>query len=652
MPRPANEPENEPLPPPEAPAESEWLPVTDPALALDLPTWLDMELPEFPPLEGPAPPSAPLPEPTLAELNPPPPEPPPLLETPLPEPPPLPDIGLSRPLPAPAQTPAPGNSPLQLKELPPTVQLDSPLPANGEVKPRRSDRRQKAGGPRSFVYGIAARNTGTRPVFHARVEHDLPAGMRYLGATPAPEVNGRRLTWHLGDLGPGEFRHLKVRVQPDPRASERPAERATFRASCTLQTVLARPRLALKLLGPEMVECGKEAALEVVVGNPGTAPAKDVRLESRFPRGLRHPTADDPPEENLGTLAPGEVRRVTLTATASRPGLQTVEVFVRGAPGLEASARTEVEVTEAALRLGLLGPVRCILGREITCRLDLFNPGSAAARQVQVLYAVPEGFDLVRATDEGTFDPASRCLVWTLDRIFPGDTHTLKVHLLPKLPGEVLHRAEARAAQGMEAHAESVVSIAFDEEGGGQLLEKLLTSADGKGLGVAGLAAALLPENLQRRAAQKAAAQHVVFTLAGTEYAVPIDNVLEVGRPLTPTPVPNVPEWVLGVANVRGDIVSMIDLRAFLGLPPHPGAERRLLVVRARSEELAVGLVVDRVGGIRDIPPAGVNTAATVAEGAVTAYVRGVAEADGERLVVLDLERLLLTPELRAFELV
>src|SRR5262249_53212358 len=149
----------------------------------------------------------------------------------------------------------------------------------------------------------------------------------------------------------------------------------------------------------------------------------------------------------------------------------------------------------------------------------------------------------------------------------------------------------------------------------------------------------------------RAAAQHVMFTLAGAEYAVPIDNVLEVGRPLTPTPVPNVPDWVLGVANVRGDIVSMIDLRGFLGLPPHRGPERRLLVVRPRSEELAVGLLVDRVGGIRDIPPASVNTGAP-ADGAVAAYVHGVVEADGERLVVLDLERLLLTPELRAFELV
>jgi purine-binding chemotaxis protein CheW len=651
MPRPANEAENEPPTPPlEEPATPEWLPATDPALSMDLPTWLDMELPEFHPPEDLTPPAAPLPEPTVAELAPPPPEPPPLEEAPLPEVPPLSDIGVSTPVPASALAPARGNSPLQLKELPPTVQLDLPPPDSGRVEPHRPTPVLR-GGPRPFIYGIVARNTGTRPVFHARVEHDLPAGMRYLGATPAPEVHGRRLTWHLGDLGPGDCRHLKVRVQPDPQSLERPAERATFRASCTLQTVLARPRLALKLLAPETVECGDEAALQVTVGNPGTAPAKDVQLESRFPRGLRHSSGDEH-QESLGTLAPGEVRRITLSAAASRTGRQTVEVLVRGEPALEASARTEVEVTQAALRLGLLGPVRCILQREITCRLDLFNPGSAAARQVQVLYVVPEAFDLISASDDGAYDATSRCLAWTLDRVLAGDTHTLKVYLLPRVPGEAVHRAEARAAQGMEAHAESAVNIGFDEEGGGQLLEKLLTATDPKGLGVAGLAAAFLPNNLQRRHHEKTAAQHIVFTLAGTEYAVPIANVLEVGRPLTPTPVPNVPEWVLGVANVRGDIVSMIDLRAFLGMPPHPGPERRLLVVRARSEELATGLVVDHVGGIRDIPPASVDTGAPVAEGAVAAYVRGVVEADGERVVVFDLEQLLLTPELRAFELV
>jgi chemotaxis signal transduction protein len=67
---------------------------------------------------------------------------------------------------------------------------------------------------------------------------------------------------------------------------------------------------------------------------------------------------------------------------------------------------------------------------------------------------------------------------------------------------------------------------------------------------------------------------------------------------------------------------------------------------------VATGLFVDAIRGLRDIPATSVNTGARPSEDAVTAYVRGVVEAEGERLTVLDLERLLLAPELRAFELV
>jgi chemotaxis signal transduction protein len=97
--------------------------------------------------------------------------------------------------------------------------------------------------------------------------------------------------------------------------------------------------------------------------------------------------------------------------------------------------------------------------------------------------------------------------------------------------------------------------------------------------------------------------QHVIFTLAGTEYAVPIANVIEIGRPLVVTPVPNVPDWVLGVANLRGDILSLVDLRAFLGMEwIGYGQASRMLVAQARQEDMTTGLIVDRVSEIRYLP--------------------------------------------------
>ncbi|MEZ5365126.1 MAG: chemotaxis protein CheW [Bryobacterales bacterium] len=60
---------------------------------------------------------------------------------------------------------------------------------------------------------------------------------------------------------------------------------------------------------------------------------------------------------------------------------------------------------------------------------------------------------------------------------------------------------------------------------------------------------------------------HIVFGLHGARYAVSIRSVLELDRLSPITPVPNTPEFVLGVTNVRGEVVSVIDLRRLLGFP-------------------------------------------------------------------------------------
>jgi len=145
--------------------------------------------------------------------------------------------------------------------------------------------------------------------------------------------------------------------------------------------------------------------------------------------------------------------------------------------------------------------------------------------------------------------------------------------------------------------------------------------------------------------------QHVIFTLAGAEYAVPITNVIEIGRLLNVTPVPNVPDWVLGVANLRGDIISMVDLRAFLGMERTGyGHASRMLVVQAQQGKLTTGLIVDRVSGIWYVPMDQIGAPAAPIEDQVTPYLRGVYEHRGRLLVVLDLNRLLLSPEMRQFE--
>jgi purine-binding chemotaxis protein CheW len=146
--------------------------------------------------------------------------------------------------------------------------------------------------------------------------------------------------------------------------------------------------------------------------------------------------------------------------------------------------------------------------------------------------------------------------------------------------------------------------------------------------------------------------QHVLFELAGAEYAVPIANVIEIGRLLDVTPVPNVPNWVLGVANLRGEVISMVDLRTFLGMDGTSyGQASRMLVARASEENVTTGLIVDRISGIRYLSVDRIVTPGALIEDRIAPYLRGVYEHDGRLLVVLNMERLLLSPDMHQFEL-
>ena len=148
-------------------------------------------------------------------------------------------------------------------------------------------------------------------------------------------------------------------------------------------------------------------------------------------------------------------------------------------------------------------------------------------------------------------------------------------------------------------------------------------------------------------------AKHVVFELGESRFAVPIANVLEIQRVPGVTAVPNVPEWIEGVCNLRGEIISVIDLRGLLGMPGQDfGSSRRILVTKSKEQDLVAGLVVDAVVGMRNLPTDEVHQPTAEIDDPVGPYLKGVCEQDGHLLAVIDLERLFASDAMRQFEAV
>jgi purine-binding chemotaxis protein CheW len=107
----------------------------------------------------------------------------------------------------------------------------------------------------------------------------------------------------------------------------------------------------------------------------------------------------------------------------------------------------------------------------------------------------------------------------------------------------------------------------------------------------------LVPERDAPVPAEGGHGQVLVFTIEGRELAVPIDSVVEIVRHRAVTPVPNSAPAVEGIVPVRGQMVTIVDLRRCLALPPRPaGAGARVIVVGSSDDRL--GLVVDDVSGV------------------------------------------------------
>lgn len=145
----------------------------------------------------------------------------------------------------------------------------------------------------------------------------------------------------------------------------------------------------------------------------------------------------------------------------------------------------------------------------------------------------------------------------------------------------------------------------------------------------------------------KAQGKYIIFSLAEAQYAVPIGQVLEVGEPQRITPVPNVPEWVLGVTNLRGDIISVVDCGAFLNLHDKITLDMSsMCVVRNKKRNLTTSLMVDRIEGMLNLSEDLIILPEASLGDRLIPYLQGVYDHDGHLLNVLNLEGLLSSMEL------
>jgi purine-binding chemotaxis protein CheW len=130
--------------------------------------------------------------------------------------------------------------------------------------------------------------------------------------------------------------------------------------------------------------------------------------------------------------------------------------------------------------------------------------------------------------------------------------------------------------------------------------------------------------------------RHVSFVLAGGSYCLPVDRVVQILRNENVLHVPKAPPFVVGVVNLRGDVIPVLDLRMRLGLPAEDSGRRRRILV-AQLGKRSYGLLVDEVREIVELEEGAVSEDSATLFGARSPYVSAVARKGEALYLLLDL---------------
>lgn len=145
----------------------------------------------------------------------------------------------------------------------------------------------------------------------------------------------------------------------------------------------------------------------------------------------------------------------------------------------------------------------------------------------------------------------------------------------------------------------------------------------------------------------RASGQYSTFFVANLFFGVDVLRVQEVLRFQQMTRVPQAPDVIEGLINLRGQIITAIDMRRRLRLPARPGDQAPMNMV-VRTEEGAVCLLVDEIGDVLDVDAATYERPPENLDPAVRELIRGVYKLKDQLLLVLDAERTVELSEARA----
>ncbi len=347
------------------------------------------------------------------------------------------------PAPAPAPKPAPAPQPAYVPPPAPAPKTTCSDPTWGIIRmSKKMPAEASLGGEFMAELNLTAQACAANVV----VRDTVPDGASYVRSEPAATVDGKQLTWRIGDLEAGEARNIKLWLKAEKEGKIVNCASVSADPRTCAATFVGKATIAIEKSGPETAIINSDVAYNVVVKNTGTAVARDVVVTDAVPEGM----SGQPVTVNVGDLAPGQSKPITVTYKATKRGKVCNTAVANSSNAGKVSDDACTTILVPGLKVEKSGTKEQILGRNADYEIVVSNTGDTTLTDVLVTDTAPAGTSIV-STSGGSV--SGNKATWTVT-LKPGEKKNLSVKLTSTTAGNHCNTVTASAG-GMKDSAEA-----------------------------------------------------------------------------------------------------------------------------------------------------------------------------------------------------
>ena len=279
------------------------------------------------------------------------------------------------------------------------------------------------------------------------VEDTVPAGATYVRSDPAANVTGTGLIWKLGNMDAGESRTIQVTFRADKEGTLVNCASVSADPRTCAAIFIGKASLAIEKTGPETALVGADVTYTIVVNNTGNTAASDVVVTDPVPDGFSHASGQKELTFNVGNLAPGQARQMSVTLKANKRGkiCNTATANSSNAGKVNAEACTTIVQPGVAIAK-VTDDKQLLINRTATYQVVVTNTGDTTLTGVMVTDTAAAETAIVSA-DGATV--TGNTATWNVGELKAGETKAFTVKVLSKEPGKFCDTASVTTAEGL-----------------------------------------------------------------------------------------------------------------------------------------------------------------------------------------------------------